>query len=744
MEKAFANSEREWAQHGTQTKKPLVDVSVPEPALPTSANSGTRQKLSSALKDSAGESSEGGGNKPKSNAQEKVDGASESKSVANRQKGKSDEGVEIPVKKFRPPEPEQEGRSTRRSARVSEKSTARDDTSRPERQPSPPNDPERKKWKKPLVYPRIGKKKAEVSVEDRDRLRDYEFLNDNLIGFYMRFLQDHLERTNKQAAQRIYFFNSYFFDTLTKTPKGERGINYSGVEKWTRSVDLFSYDYIVVPINQDAHWYVAIICNLPSLELGSAELVEPSSAAVSDKETSIQPESEVQEILESPEPERVPTAAAPAQPDSEKESKDEVESPASQQARQSLATMSLGEDGQAENPTGKDEEASPAEEWPDEDVNPPSPTVEFPNLREKSSTPQEQSASASEQGRKPRKTKKTGKVGPKLHPKQTSIVTFDSLDLARSSTVIMLREYICKEAASKRGVEVDRGAIKGWRAKGIPLQPNFSDCGLYLLAYVEKFVQDPDPFIKKIHQREMSREDDWPPLGSGLLRQRLRKFLDDLFDEQVKLKKDKSEENKPIMADQRPVSFLLGPSQPSKRKEDDDGKAAEEHSEPANPSKGAKTSEKPAANEEPAQKQQSKERNDGPAADHPLRVPLKDDTISKLKKDRVSPGSSTPQASPPVREQKVVEVPDSQEKRQEDDRLTQSEPEPSRARQWGSQGREAQTKRSQRKKAPTAAETDVVKVDGSKSTPGDSETEIQVQVRQTPPPTEPERVPKSP
>lgn len=742
MEKSFANSEREWAQRGTHTKRPLLDTSAVEPDLPTPAHSVARQKLSSALKDATGESSESRPDKVKNGAQGKTDGANESREVASGRKEESDAGVEIPVKPFRPTDPGRESRSTRRTTRVSEKSTARDDgASGFERQPSPENDAARKKWTKPLVYPRAEKKKAEVSVEDRDRLRADEFLNDNLIGFYMRFLQDHLERTNKQAAQRVYFFNSYFFDTLTKTPKGERGINYSGVEKWTRSVDLFSYDYIVVPINQNAHWYVAIICNLPSLELGSADPVEPSSAAVSDKETSNQPESEVQEILESPELEASLTSAAPAEVDAEKEPKREAESPASQAARQSLATMSLGEAGQAQVQGEKPMEPAQTDEWPDEDENPPITPTKFPKVRQRPPETQEQSANAPQQGRK---TKKKGKAGPKLSPGQTTVITFDSLDLARSPTIRMLREYICKEAASKRGVEVDPTAIKGMRARQIPLQPNYSDCGLYLLAYVEKFVQDPDQFITKLLRREMDEKDDWPPLGSGLLRHRLRNFLDDLYEEQAKLKKDKSE-RKPIMADQQPVSFLLGPAQPSK----DDGGGKEAvggRSESANFSKSANAVEKPAAEKNTAQRREDGEPSDGPAADQPQLVPLETVPTSKPSKEKV-PSEPLPAATASAKdsalpkEQEIIEVPDSQEKGHATITATQPGPKLIRTEKSAGKDEEACSKKPERKKAAIPAGSDIVHVDESVLK---DETQVEVQVRQTPPPSEPQRVPKSP
>lgn len=749
MEKAFANSEREWAQHGIHTRRPLLHTPATEPTLPSSAPV-TRRKISSALQDSAGEPSED--HRSKSGIQSKTDGAEERGDVARERKEESDGGVEIPVKPFRPAMAEQEGRTTRRTTRLSGKSIAPDDEVLDfGRQRSPQKDVGRAKWKKPLVYPRVGRKKAEVSVEDRDRLREGEFLNDNLIEFYMRFLQEHLERTNKPAAQRVYFFNSYFFDTLTKTPKGERGINYSGVEKWTRSVDLFSYDYVVVPINQAAHWYVAIICNLPSLGLGPADSVEPSSAAVSDKETSNPPGSEVQEIPESPEPEPVPNPGAPVEVDSKEEPKRDTESPTSQGARRSLASMSLDENEQAQDEGAKQESASTAQRA-DGDENPGSTPATTPTLRQRAPETQNQLAAVSQESRKVKKKK--GKAGPKLRPGQTTIITFDSLDLSRSPTITMLREYICKEAESKRKVEVDPAAIKGMRARQIPLQPNYSDCGLYLLAYVEKFVQDPDTFITKLFQREMDQKDDWPPLGSGLLRHRLRNFLDDLYEEQSQPKKEKGKA-KPSMADQQPVRFLLGPPLPS-QDDGDDKKRVEEPSEPAEPAEHSKdidADEQPVLEENNAKSKQNQESNDDSTADKPQLVPLETDSTSKLQRKKAT--SEPPQATTATghdsapstdEEQEVIEVPDSQEKEQAKAPRSQPESKPSHNEDPASKTGETRSRRSQRSKATIPADAHIVNVDGSapKEVAKGSEPDATVQVRQTPPPSEPKRVRKSP
>jgi sentrin-specific protease 7 len=47
----------------------------------------------------------------------------------------------------------------------------------------------------------------------------------------------------------VYFFNTHFYTKLTEKA-GRNIINYQAVARWTSRVDIFSYDYIVVPINE--------------------------------------------------------------------------------------------------------------------------------------------------------------------------------------------------------------------------------------------------------------------------------------------------------------------------------------------------------------------------------------------------------------------------------------------------------------------------------------------------------------
>ncbi|KIW13578.1 hypothetical protein PV08_08767 [Exophiala spinifera] len=136
-------------------------------------------------------------------------------------------------------------------------------------------------WKSDLKYPITEKRSGTVPYEDLARLGHDEFLNDNLISFFVHYLENKIKSTKPELSPRIHIFNTYFFETLTKTPKGQkgRGINYEAVSKWTKAVDLFKRDFVVVPVNENFHWYLAIICNLPYFlpesEQGAREEIQP-------------------------------------------------------------------------------------------------------------------------------------------------------------------------------------------------------------------------------------------------------------------------------------------------------------------------------------------------------------------------------------------------------------------------------------------------------------------------------------
>ncbi|KAI1932880.1 hypothetical protein LOZ65_000487 [Ophidiomyces ophidiicola] len=399
-----------------------------------------------------------------------------------------------------------------------------------------------KRWTKPLIYPKTGKKRAEVEAHDLTRLRDGEFLNDNLISFYIRFLEHHLERKRLEVLQRTYFFNTFFYASLKNTPRGKKGINYQGVEKWTRAIDIFSCDYVVIPINENAHWYMAIVCNLPTLFEANY-----NSIRVKDRGTIIEGQSE-NESFEGLEHGYDTGRLAKGKDEHFTHSFSSLVS--SGKLVECSSPVGHGDISKQSIDAGKDG-------WPEEDENQIAVQCSLQHKTSAPSTPRRQPKleDSQEKGSTLRLKKKRHKSRPslpKLEPKQPVIITFDSLGCSRSPTIKILREYLEEEAKSKRGITIDSKTIKGMTAQQIPLQPNYSDCGLYLLAYLENFVQDPDTFVTKLLQREMHAAADWPNLKSGVLRRRLHAFLNKLYDEE-----EEEQQNGSMLVDTEPLNILL-------------------------------------------------------------------------------------------------------------------------------------------------------------------------------------------
>ncbi|PKX96609.1 SUMO protease ULP2 [Aspergillus novofumigatus IBT 16806] len=637
-------------------KRPCTET-APEQGSETIVEVPKRPKLSASLQNDLKPNvvSESGPRDSSSSsglAQKSRETASNETMKATSVKAGTEEAVEMPVKKYTG-EATASSRATRSTTRRMLPATVVSDD---EEQNSFQQQCEKisRKWQRPLVYPRFGKKKAEVDGQDLERLRDNEFLNDNLIGFYIRFLEDHLERNNKEVSERVYFFNSYFFATLTNLPRGKQGINYEGVQKWTRNVDIFSYDYIVVPINEAAHWYVAIICNLPKLPGIAKEEVVVDEPAERETEPSAPPKRDDSENPNTPEAVgNIPSdsgeteSGARSAPNPEKE----------EMARESLAAMSLLD--QKEMETGELEVPASDEEWPEKEENPVSSPAKLsspprgtePSKQVNSQDASQSSVLGSQKSRKPKKKRQ----GPRYEVWQPTVITFDSLNLSRSPTISVLRHYLREEAQSKRGVEIDTTLIKGMKAQEIPLQPNYSDCGLYLLAYVEKFVQDPDTFVTKLLRRDMRVEDDWPLLRSGLLRSRLRKFLDELYDEQEQLSREKAAE-RATMADRQPISYLLG------RSEDKPNLTAENMGDAS-----ATRSEKSPSRNPPPEKSSLEPAQKAKLGE--LRSVTRSSSRDGTPDSKAKAKRSTPQtlaASASTRKE-VVEVPDSQEQVQPED-----------------------------------------------------------------------------
>ncbi|XP_017930219.3 sentrin-specific protease 7 isoform X4 [Manacus vitellinus] len=135
-----------------------------------------------------------------------------------------------------------------------------------------------------IVYPPPPAKGGlGVTREDLECLEYGEFLNDVIIDFYLKYLL--LEKAPKRLADRTHIFSSFFYKCLTRTEKTSEGDvkvsvaqrRHRRVRTWTRRINIFSKDYIFVPVNEESHWYIAVIC-FPWLEEAVYEECPPQNS----------------------------------------------------------------------------------------------------------------------------------------------------------------------------------------------------------------------------------------------------------------------------------------------------------------------------------------------------------------------------------------------------------------------------------------------------------------------------------
>ncbi|KAI4209503.1 MAG: hypothetical protein LQ351_007580 [Letrouitia transgressa] len=394
-------------------------------------------------------------------------------------------------------------------------------------------------WKKPLTYPMEGKKRTTVDWGDLERLDEGEFLNDNLIAFYLRFLEHKMEQKTPDVARRVYIFNTFFYERLSSTSKGQKGINYPAVQKWTRGVDIYTYDYVVVPVNESAHWYVAIICNLPALNRSLALPEEGHDLPSAPTELTLDRYAKQQGV----------DAEVEGDVLDSKEIFPSL-SPSEQEATASFRAMTLdaqaSKDSSPKGLRGGDDGAEKAMlnklTEPPMDQNDDIRAEELAEIGlgttdQDIKADDESKATDTKKGLSTQYTRKGKRksIPPvrTLNPNKPCIITFDSLGSPHFATIRILKDYLQEEARDKRPeMEFDDNELKGMTAKQIPQQDNFCDCGLFLLGYMEKFFDDPKDFITKVVKREYDVKKDWPKLDPSVMRANLRDMLQSLYREQ--------------------------------------------------------------------------------------------------------------------------------------------------------------------------------------------------------------------
>jgi len=93
----------------------------------------------------------------------------------------------------------------------------------------------------------------EITRNDIRSLGPGQWLNDEIVNFYMELLKESAKNKNKVQC---HFFNSFFYTLLSVEGTG---YNYGKVSKWTKKIDIFQLDKIIIPVHLGAHWCLACV-----------------------------------------------------------------------------------------------------------------------------------------------------------------------------------------------------------------------------------------------------------------------------------------------------------------------------------------------------------------------------------------------------------------------------------------------------------------------------------------------------
>lgn len=76
-----------------------------------------------------------------------------------------------------------------------------------------------------------------------------------VMNFYLSLV---MERSSSEAEElKVYSFSTFFFPKLCGGGGAQVG-GHAAVKRWTKAVDLFLYDLILVPLHLGVHWALAV------------------------------------------------------------------------------------------------------------------------------------------------------------------------------------------------------------------------------------------------------------------------------------------------------------------------------------------------------------------------------------------------------------------------------------------------------------------------------------------------------
>ncbi|CAK1602675.1 unnamed protein product [Parnassius mnemosyne] len=96
----------------------------------------------------------------------------------------------------------------------------------------------------------VEKFNLRIHRRDLQTLSGLNWLNDEVINFYMNLLMQRSEE--RPDLPKVYATNTFFYPKLMQSGQ-------AGLRRWTRKVDIFAHDLMVVPVHLGVHWCLSLV-----------------------------------------------------------------------------------------------------------------------------------------------------------------------------------------------------------------------------------------------------------------------------------------------------------------------------------------------------------------------------------------------------------------------------------------------------------------------------------------------------
>lgn len=102
-----------------------------------------------------------------------------------------------------------------------------------------------------LTYNRI-----EITTADMQCLNRREFLNDQIINFYMQYLwQTHLTESQRDS---VYVCDTFFMAAIETTDEAR-------IQRWLKRINVMDREYLMIPVMMKEHWFLIVLCHPKSI-----------------------------------------------------------------------------------------------------------------------------------------------------------------------------------------------------------------------------------------------------------------------------------------------------------------------------------------------------------------------------------------------------------------------------------------------------------------------------------------------